>query len=119
MKVLVIGKGGREHALVWKLAQSRRVERVYCAPGNAGTAQEGVNVPLDDLPGWMSTVAQGMPLTHAIEAARRVADGASLGAVGRLLGAELLIGVAYVVVGLVLLRVFEVQGRRYATLERV
>src|SRR5205823_12789766 len=47
MKVLVIGKGGREHALVWKLAQSSRVERVYCAPGNAGTAEDGVNVPID------------------------------------------------------------------------
>src|ERR1700722_15966548 len=47
MKVLVIGKGGREHALVWKLAQSPRVERVYCAPGNAGTGQDGVNVPID------------------------------------------------------------------------
>ena len=47
MKVLVIGKGGREHALVWKLAQSPRVTRVYCAPGNAGTALEGVNVPID------------------------------------------------------------------------
>ena len=47
MKVLVIGKGGREHALVWKLAQSPRVEKVFCAPGNAGTAQDGVNVPID------------------------------------------------------------------------
>src|SRR5436190_1563187 len=46
MKVLVIGKGGREHALVWKLAQSPRVKRVYCAPGNAGTAEDGVNVPI-------------------------------------------------------------------------
>jgi phosphoribosylamine--glycine ligase len=43
VKVLVIGKGGREHALAWKLAQSPRVKQVYCAPGNAGTAQVGVN----------------------------------------------------------------------------
>src|SRR3954471_3098312 len=47
MKVLVIGKGGREHALVWKLAQSKRVERVFCAPGNAGTTLDGTNVPID------------------------------------------------------------------------
>src|SRR5262249_57595277 len=47
MKVLVIGKGGREHALVWKLAQSPRVERVFCAPGNAGTAVDGANIPID------------------------------------------------------------------------
>ncbi len=40
MKVLVIGSGGREHALAWKVAQSERVEQVYVAPGNAGTAQE-------------------------------------------------------------------------------
>src|SRR5256885_12324468 len=47
MNVLVIGKGGREHALVWKLAQSPRVERVFCAPGNAGTAEDGVNVHVE------------------------------------------------------------------------
>ena len=48
MKVLVVGGGGREHALAWKLAQSPRVETVYVAPGNAGTAREpGVeNVPI-------------------------------------------------------------------------
>ena len=48
MNVLVIGKGGREHALVWKLAQSRRAEKVFCAPGNAGTGIDGTNVPTMD-----------------------------------------------------------------------
>src|SRR6185312_6032584 len=48
LNVLVIGKGGREHALVWKLKQSPRAGTVFCAPGNAGTATEGaVNVPID------------------------------------------------------------------------
>lgn len=46
MKVLVIGSGGREHALCWKLKQSPRVTKVFCAPGNAGTALEAQNVPL-------------------------------------------------------------------------
>jgi len=46
MKVLVIGSGGREHALAWKLGQSSRVEQVYIAPGNAGTAKEGRNVEI-------------------------------------------------------------------------
>ncbi|MEQ9408206.1 MAG: phosphoribosylamine--glycine ligase [Fuerstiella sp.] len=44
MKILVVGQGGREHALVWKLAQCDGVEKVYCAPGNAGTAIDGENV---------------------------------------------------------------------------
>src|SRR5260370_671380 len=47
MKVLVNGNGGREHALVWKLAQSPRVAQVFCAPGNAGTTLDGVNVPIE------------------------------------------------------------------------
>ena len=41
MKILVIGSGGREHALVWKLAQSPHATQMWCAPGNAGIAQEG------------------------------------------------------------------------------
>lgn len=40
MKILVIGSGGREHALVWKLAQSENTTQLWCAPGNAGTAME-------------------------------------------------------------------------------
>ena len=47
VKVLVIGKGGREHALCWKLKQSPRVKTVYCAPGNAGTALDVQNVPIE------------------------------------------------------------------------
>ena len=51
MKILVIGGGGREHALTWKLRQSPRAERIFCAPGNAGTAEIGENVaiPTSDL----------------------------------------------------------------------
>ncbi|OJF17400.1 MAG: phosphoribosylamine--glycine ligase [Bacillaceae bacterium G1] len=48
MKVLVVGQGGREHALVWKLAQSPRVSRLYCAPGNAGIAELATCVPISE-----------------------------------------------------------------------
>jgi len=52
VKLLVIGSGGREHALVWKLSQSPGVDRIFCAPGNAGTAQLAENVAIlaKDLP---------------------------------------------------------------------
>ena len=47
MKVLVIGGGGREHALVWKLRQSSRVSQVYCLPGNGGICDEATCMPGD------------------------------------------------------------------------
>ena len=51
MKILVIGSGGREHALTWKLKQSRAIDRIFCAPGNAGTAPiaENVSIPATSL----------------------------------------------------------------------
>ena len=51
MKILVTGSGGREHALAWRVAQARLVERVYVAPGNAGTALEPKmeNVAIDPM----------------------------------------------------------------------
>ena len=51
MKILVIGNGGREHALAWKIAQNKEVSRVFVAPGNAGTALnlDMVNVPISNV----------------------------------------------------------------------
>ena len=46
MKVLLLGSGGREHALAWKIAQSPKVEKLYIAPGNAGTSNVGENVAI-------------------------------------------------------------------------
>src|ERR1051325_10926724 len=53
MKILVIGSGGREHALAWKLRQSAHADRIFCAPGNGGTAEiaENVSIPAADLNG--------------------------------------------------------------------
>ncbi|GFM36834.1 phosphoribosylamine--glycine ligase [Desulfovibrio psychrotolerans] len=52
MRILIVGNGGREHALAWKLRQSPKVKDIFIAPGNGGTALEGTNVPIavDDLP---------------------------------------------------------------------
>ena len=77
----------------------------------------GVNVALDSLPGWMATVGRLLPLTHAIEAARGLAGGASLGSVSGLVGTELLVGLVYGAIGMVALALLEVEGRRRATLE--
>jgi phosphoribosylamine---glycine ligase len=57
VRILVLGSGGREHALAWKLAASPRVDRVYTGPGNAGTAQVGVNLPGVDPMDFPSVVA--------------------------------------------------------------
>jgi phosphoribosylamine--glycine ligase len=56
MNVLVIGSGGREHALAWKISQSPRIKRLWVAPGNAGTALDAENVPIaaDDIKGLVS-----------------------------------------------------------------
>ena len=63
MKVLVIGSGGREHALVWKLRQSPRISRLYCAPGNGGIAEEAECLPVDlkNLDSLIATVVQIKP----------------------------------------------------------
>ncbi|QXM05281.1 phosphoribosylamine--glycine ligase [Crassaminicella indica] len=53
MKILVVGSGGREHAIVWKLHKSPKVDKIYCAPGNAGTHSiaENVDIRVDDIEG--------------------------------------------------------------------
>jgi phosphoribosylamine--glycine ligase len=78
MRVLVVGSGGREHALVWKIAQSPKVSKVYCAPGNAGISGQATIVPIkaNDLKGLLdfalkekidlTVVGPEVPLTRGI-----------------------------------------------------
>ncbi len=66
MKVLVVGGGGREHALVWKIAQSPKVSKVFCAPGNAGISRQATLVPIEanDLEGLLDfTLKEKIDLT--------------------------------------------------------
>ena len=60
MNILVVGAGGREHALAWKLKQSPAVERLYIAPGNAGTAGLGRNLPVaaEDVDGLLKVARE-------------------------------------------------------------
>jgi len=76
----------------------------------------GTNVALSDLPEWMATVARWLPLTHGIAAARLVASGEPMSAVSGLVGSEAAVGLMYVVIGMALLRFFEAESRRRATL---
>ncbi len=78
MRVLVVGGGGREHALVWKLRQSPKVQEIFCAPGNVGIAQMAtcVNIQAEDVPGLvtfaqqeqidLTVVGPEIPLTNGI-----------------------------------------------------
>lgn len=78
MKVLVVGSGGREHALAWKISQSPRVKKVYCAPGNAGTMDvaENAQIEVNDINGLkkfasrekigLTVVGPELPLTMGI-----------------------------------------------------
>ena len=77
----------------------------------------GANVPLDTLPSWMSTISGWLPITHGIEAARRIADGASLGDVSGLVAKEAALGTAFAVLGYGLIRLMERQARRRASIE--
>jgi ABC-2 type transport system permease protein len=77
----------------------------------------GVNIPLDALPGWLAQIGRLMPLTHGIAAAREIAAGASLGSVDGLVWTELGIGAAWAAIAFGLIRWFEFEGRRRASLE--
>ena len=77
----------------------------------------GVNVPSDRLPGWLVTIGQGVPITHAAAAARAFAAGDGFTAALPDLGQEVLVGLAYAALAALLLKVFELESRRHASLD--
>jgi ABC-2 type transport system permease protein len=77
----------------------------------------GVNIPLGSLPGWLAQIGRLLPLTHGIAAGRQVAAGASLSSVSGLVWTELGVGAAYAAIAFTLVRLFEFEGRRRASLE--
>jgi ABC-2 type transport system permease protein len=77
----------------------------------------GVNIPNDELPGWLGAIGNCLPLTHGIEAAREIVAGTPLSDVSGLLLTEAFIGLVYVTAAYTLFRVFEAEGRRRASLE--
>lgn len=77
----------------------------------------GVNIPVQELPGWMQVIGNLLPFTHGLEAVRQAADGAGFGQVGGLIGIEALVGIAYAVAAFVLFSYLERSARRNATLD--
>ena len=77
----------------------------------------GVNVPADRLPGRLAAIGEFLPITHAAEAARLLAAGSGLGAAAPALGLEVAVGAGYAVLAAALLKVFELESRRHASLE--
>ncbi len=77
----------------------------------------GVNVPFDEMPGWMQAIGSWLPLTHGIAAAREVAAGEPLSSVSGLVWKEAGIGALYAAGAFLLFRLFEAEGRRRASLE--
>ncbi|TCL54394.1 phosphoribosylamine--glycine ligase [Hydrogenispora ethanolica] len=75
MKVMVIGGGGREHALAWKLSQSPLVTHIYCVPGNAGTAQFAENVTIDSIVGMAEFAAENQVGLTVVGPDAYLADG--------------------------------------------
>jgi ABC-2 type transport system permease protein len=77
----------------------------------------GANVAVNELPDWMQWISNRIPLTHGIEAARQLADGASLADVSGLLATEFAIGIVYTIVGYQAIRFMERESRRRASLQ--